>query len=104
VTTAVQEAVDWLRKFSRMTHNTGFLWMSKEAGALADKLSADQSPIEVEIDVECGMVQQVKAPKGILVKVNDYDVLDVSPDSVELDINGHDYVEQRYEGTGSWVE
>ncbi|WP_315729887.1 hypothetical protein [Bradyrhizobium sp. SZCCHNRI2010] len=39
-TNPVHEAIAWLRKFERMTYNTGFLWMSGEAKALADKLEA----------------------------------------------------------------
>jgi hypothetical protein len=60
-------------------------------------------PVTIEIDVEGGMVQAVKAPPGVLVKVNDYDVEGIER-NLKTDTNGHDFVEQVFEGTGGWVE
>ena len=57
----------------------------------------------VEIDVENGFVVAVKAPDGVTVKINDYDVEGFEVD-IKHDINGADFVEQVFEGTGAWEE
>jgi hypothetical protein len=98
MTTAVQDAIDWLRKFERMTYNTGFLWMSKEAGAIADKLAAE---VKVEILMEGGLIQGVKAPNGVTVRISDYDV-EGSTEPKQTDETGHDYIEIIHKGTGEW--
>ena len=58
-------------------------------------------PIHIEIDVEGGMVQAVKAPPGVLIKVNDYDIEGIERD-LKTDVDGHQYVERFFEGTGDW--
>lgn len=79
-------------------------WDCDGKGNLTRKETAMADPIVIEIDVEGGMVTQVKAPPGVTVKINDYDVLDASPDSIKADINGADYIEVTIDGTGEWED
>ncbi|SDK44850.1 hypothetical protein [Bradyrhizobium ottawaense] len=57
----------------------------------------------IEIDIEGGMVQGFKAPPGVTIKVNDYDVEGIEA-NIKTDENGHDFVEQILEGNGEWQE
>lgn len=79
-------------------------WDCDGKGNLRRKETAMSEAIVIEIDVENGMVQQVKAPTGVTVKINDYDVFDVGPDDTKHDINGAEYVEITVEGTGDWED
>lgn len=60
--------------------------------------------IVVEIDVEGGMITQVKAPRGVTVTINDYDTDGVEPEKLKSDINGWDYAERNIQGTGRWID
>lgn len=79
-------------------------WDCDGKGNLTRKETAMAEPIVIEIDVEDGMITQLKAPVGVTVKINDYDVLDVSHDDTKHDINGAEYVEITVEGTGDWED
>lgn len=59
--------------------------------------------ILIEIDIENGFVQAVKAPAGVAVKINDYDI-DGFAQEAKQDSNGADFIEQVVEGTGAWIE
>ncbi|ARQ95248.1 hypothetical protein [Bradyrhizobium phage BDU-MI-1] len=78
-------------------------WDCDGKGNLTKKEIA-MADIKVEVCVEGGMVTMVKAPPGVEVVINDYDILDASPSELEQDENGADYIETTLEGTGHWED
>lgn len=83
-------------------------WDCDGKGNLRRKETAMADQNMIEIDVEGGMVVAVKAPIGTIVKINDYDILDLEPapgpDEIKADVTGSDYVETVIEGTGNWED
>lgn len=78
-------------------------WSCDGNGNLTKKGKAMSEQVVIEIDIEGGMVQGVKAPEGVTIKVNDYDIEGIER-NLKTDINGHEFVEQIFEGNGEWQE
>ncbi|WP_029081184.1 hypothetical protein [Bradyrhizobium sp. th.b2] len=55
----------------------------------------------IEIVMEGGLIQSVKAPTGTTVRVYDYDV-EGSSQKKQVDPDGDEFIEFVHKGTGDW--
>lgn len=61
---------------------------------------SDQNQV-VEIVLNGGLVESVKAPKGITVKIYDYDTEGTSL-PIQTDPDGDPFIESVYDGNDDW--
>lgn len=86
------------RKASVISHAIGRLEGAKEY--LSPSFSADNiKPLEVLIEIDGGVIQDATVPKGVIVRVRDFDTDGCDPDNddIETDDNGEDYISSFYE-------
>jgi hypothetical protein len=68
---------------------------------LAAEIARGAPAQTVEITMDGGLIQSLKAPRGVNVTVRDYDV-EGSDEIVRKDANGDEFIEFGWEGNGEW--